>query len=783
MKKIMLAVMATLATLAASAFSLPTVGDGTEPCVWTRNITGVRAAAKTTGYPMLVVVINDSNEGEGCDHCKSFLEHNRAGIEALAKNYKFYMVLLNYWSGANGYSSLASTYRINFGVYPILPSVSVRAPDGAVSKGWGYPLVDGNIVSRIKDEIEKFAVKKSTFALSAGTTSVKMGSAWTGTITRSGGAKTAGTVSISLSGSAAGDYKAEPSSFDWDSSDGSKTFRVSGPADGEDIRSDDIVVKISATGFEDSKISYGKQQLTVSFKDGQVAKTLEEFKAANEAFASLTASSLWYVPADGSAVLAASSLAANATSTLTWTAPRNGTLELAGKVDGNSTLTANVGGNTYPLTANKQGIHVSKDATVTVTATAATDLKPGELGIKVMAFTADNEAPSFADDVASSVTSYLKFESRVSFAAQSASGEVTYSAKGLPEGLRVTKKGLLKGTPEEKGSFNAIIVASNGYGATTQNVAIAVGAFPSKYKGTYDGIVFDKAKRSIAGGVTWKIAANGKWQASFERAGTKTKLKGVCEIDAAGQPIIDGDGFAAAVMPGLTVWDGVWNGLPVYGKKSERSLSSTWSGVWNGGMSQVPAGYLTANVSGKGKVTIKGKIAGKSKLSAKGQLLVLDEAFVAEYLPSCAVENGGSVGFVRAWKKSSGNVFDGGLMLYANGTLSGVFSFGGRTYDEVFGAKWKAPSLTAFDGAVLGFGNLVEIPVVAEEKKLAPGENDCSAKLSAKKSTGIFKGSFKYNGKKATYEGALFTLGGKLVGMGGGIVGSTAFAVELEAAK
>ena len=386
MKKIMLAVMATLATLASSAFSLPSVGDSTAPCVWTRNITGVRAAAKTTGYPMLVVVINDSNEGEGCDHCKSFLEHNRAGIEALAKNYKFYMVLLNYWSGANGYSSLASTYRINFGVYPILPSVSVRAPDGTVSKGWGYPLVDGNIVSRIKDEIEKFAVKKSTFALSAGTTSVKMGSAWTGTITRSGGAKTAGTVSISLSGSAAGDYKAEPSSFDWDSSDGSKTFRVSGPADGEDIRSDDIVVKISATGFEDSKITYGKQQLTVSFKDGQVAKTLAEFKAANEAFSSLTASSLWYVPADGSAVLAASSLAANATSTLTWTAPRNGTLELAGKVDGNSTLTANVGGNTYPLTANKQGIHVSKDATVTVTATAATDLKAGEIGLKVMAF-------------------------------------------------------------------------------------------------------------------------------------------------------------------------------------------------------------------------------------------------------------------------------------------------------------------------------------------------------------------------------------------------------------
>ena len=780
MRKIMLAVMASLGTLASSAFSLPTVGDSTEPCVWTRNITGVRAAAKATGYPMLVVVINDSNEGEGCDHCKSFLELNRAGIEAMAKDYKFYMVLLNYWSGANGYSSVASTYRIDFGVYPILPSVSVRAPGGAVSKGWGYPLVDGNIVSRIREEIEKFAVKKSTFALSAGTTSVNMGSKWTGTITRTGGAKTAGTVSISLSGRAAGDYKAEPSSFEWDSSDGAKTFRVSGPAAGEDLRSDDIVVKISATGFEDSKISYGKQQLTVSFRDERVAKTLEEFKAANEAFASLAASSAWYVPADGSAALVASSLDANAKSALTWTAPRNGTLELAGKVGGSSTLAAKVGGNTYDLTANKQGIHVSKNETVTLTATAASDLKPGEIGLKVLAFTADNEAPSFSDDVASSVTSYLKFESRVSFAAQSASGEVTYSAKGLPQGLKVTKKGLLRGVPEESGSFNAIIVASNGYGDTTQSVAIVVGAFPAKYKGVYDGIVFDKTKRSIVGGVTWKIASNGKWQAAFERAGEKTKRKGVCEIDAAGQPILDGDGFAVAVMPGLTVWEGAWNGLPVYGKKSEGSVSSTWSGVWNGGMLQAPAGYLAANVSGKGKVTIKGKVAGKSKLGAKGQLLVLDEAFVAAHLPSCAVENGGAVGFARAWKKSSGNVFDGGLMFYANGMLSGVFSFGGRTYNEIFGAKWKAPSLTALGGAILSFGNLAEIPVIAEEKKLAVGENDCSAKLSAKSSTGIFKGSFRNNDKKATYEGALFTLGGKLVGMGGGIVGSTAFAVELE---
>ena len=42
------------------------------------------------------------------------------------------------------------------------------------------------------------------------------------------------------------------------------------------------------------------------------------------------------------------------------------------------------------------------------------------------------------------------------------------------------------------------------------------------------------------------------------------------------------------------------------------------------------------------------------------------------------------------------------------------------------------------------------------------------AKLSATKSSGVFKGSFKVDGATAKYEGILYFDGGVLVGIGGG---------------
>jgi len=91
------AAMAVVSTVHGAA--LPRVGAGTELNTWTRNFSGVLAAAKTTGHPILLIMVNNSSSGDGCSHCKMFEERtlNSAAFDAIVKDYKFYMVLLNYW--------------------------------------------------------------------------------------------------------------------------------------------------------------------------------------------------------------------------------------------------------------------------------------------------------------------------------------------------------------------------------------------------------------------------------------------------------------------------------------------------------------------------------------------------------------------------------------------------------------------------------------------------------------------------------------------------------------
>ena len=92
MRKTIKSVVAAVAMASAACaygFSLPRVGTGTELNTWSRNISGVLDAAKTTGYPIFLVMINDSSSGEGCSHCKTFVENtlNKAEFDAIVKDY------------------------------------------------------------------------------------------------------------------------------------------------------------------------------------------------------------------------------------------------------------------------------------------------------------------------------------------------------------------------------------------------------------------------------------------------------------------------------------------------------------------------------------------------------------------------------------------------------------------------------------------------------------------------------------------------------------------------
>ena len=372
--KSMLAAAAMVVASCAYGFSLPRVGTGTALNTWSSNMSGVLSAAQQTGYPIFLVMINDSSSGEGCSHCKAFVENtlNKPEFDAIVNDYKFYLVLLNIWGAETGTSQpeyggvsydVFMTYFNKYNVDGGYPVVAVLRPDGTRYAAWGdstNPGTRGTLINQyIRQAIADLSPNSTEISLSSQSGNVVAVQAepsspamtpgvWTGVITRSGGSGKTGTVSIWLSGDAASRYQLSTSSLSWDGSDGTKTFTVTGPSqlDGS-VVADTVTVSISASGFDGSDISYGTTSQTVIFKDTRVKSTLAEFAAANAGLGGLSASgSAWFVPSqdDGNVLetktLGESTLSFTATVggilTATFASPNEGTIlatDTVGEID------------------------------------------------------------------------------------------------------------------------------------------------------------------------------------------------------------------------------------------------------------------------------------------------------------------------------------------------------------------------------------------------------------------------------------------------------------------
>ena len=149
MKSILKCIAAAAVMYAASATAavLPRVGTGTEPNQWTSNVEGVLSESKTTNLPILLVMINDSSTGEGCQHCMQFVNNtlNTDNFSAIVSTYKFYMVLLNQWSAPSepAYGGVPQAYFDKyFYMYQMgdygYPQVILITPNGDRYTGWSY---------------------------------------------------------------------------------------------------------------------------------------------------------------------------------------------------------------------------------------------------------------------------------------------------------------------------------------------------------------------------------------------------------------------------------------------------------------------------------------------------------------------------------------------------------------------------------------------------------------------------------------------------------------------
>lgn len=396
---------------------------------------------------------------------------------------------------------------------------------------------------------------------------------------------------------------------------------------------------------------------------------------------------------------------------------------------------------------------------------------------KISGFTV-NDKPALVG-CAASYSAYLKVGASIAFSATGA-GPISFSASGLPSGMSMSGGGVISGTPRKAGSYSVTVTAANAYGACSQVVTMTVGKkFPEQFKGNYTGVFFDGAQRPQAR-MDWKISSAGKWTASIERNGSKTKLKGVVVIDNVGNPVLSASGMAVG-KTGSALWLGSWQGMTLLGRAFDKKSLAGWSGVWNAGcVSGGKGGYVKAKLS-SGKSSFSGKISGKDKFAGKGQLLLLDAGTVATYLP--AWSRGCPVAFVQSWKKTSGKIFNGGFAYYSDGVLLGYFEHAGLAYDlnQIMGSIWRKSNFQSLSGQpLLVDGAGIVSLVSAGAKKLSVPKNAFSASLSANNGTGTFKGAYKMGGGSYKYEGAFFLWNGRLVGLGGGSSGSGVFSrVEL----
>ena len=136
------------ASFIASAWGMPyrTAGTGTAPNVWTRNYSGVMAEAKTTGYPVLIVVV----DSDSCGHCHLMnqLTLSSAEFAALEKDETFYCVMMDYpYAGASSDWSRILKLYLSYFDYGMYPLIAVLRRDGSVYGSFGNRTTDSRNVA------------------------------------------------------------------------------------------------------------------------------------------------------------------------------------------------------------------------------------------------------------------------------------------------------------------------------------------------------------------------------------------------------------------------------------------------------------------------------------------------------------------------------------------------------------------------------------------------------------------------------------------------------------
>ena len=159
MKRMITSAFICLSVLTVGA-AYRTVGNGTEPNVWSANYSGIVSAAQQTGYPILLIVVNSAT----CGHCHTLnsLTLNSSAFRALESEETFYRLMidqvlvsdklcLDVWRKYSRY--------FNDDMYPL---IAVLRKDGSVYNSYGNRVTDArNVAGDVRQWITALAKEQS----------------------------------------------------------------------------------------------------------------------------------------------------------------------------------------------------------------------------------------------------------------------------------------------------------------------------------------------------------------------------------------------------------------------------------------------------------------------------------------------------------------------------------------------------------------------------------------------------------------------------------------------
>ena len=159
MKRMITSAFICLSVLTVGA-AYRTVGNGTEPNVWSANYSGIVSAAQQTGYPILLIVVNSAT----CGHCHTLnsLTLNSSAFRALESEETFYRLMidqvlvsdklcLDVWRKYSRY--------FNDNMYPL---IAVLRKDGSVYNSYGNRVTDvRNVAGDVRQWITALAKEQS----------------------------------------------------------------------------------------------------------------------------------------------------------------------------------------------------------------------------------------------------------------------------------------------------------------------------------------------------------------------------------------------------------------------------------------------------------------------------------------------------------------------------------------------------------------------------------------------------------------------------------------------